>query len=143
MAIGVDAEILAALDAAVEEEGAILKLAASEIGGVQDSEGTWHEAAEKREGGPSVLFDAVAVLPSAEEADRLIKFPAAHDFIADAVSYRKFLAYVEPAVPLLKKAGVADSIDEGFVLLKGTKECAGFVTLCRKLRFWNRNAAER
>ena len=34
------------------------------VGGVEVSDGTWLEADEKLDGGPSVLFDAVALLPS-------------------------------------------------------------------------------
>ncbi len=140
---GVDAKVLAALAKALKKEGAMLKLVAPEVGGVQDSEGTFHAADEKLEGGPSVLFDAVALLPSPAGADQLATYPAARDFVADAVAHRKFIAYVEAAAPLLEKAGVADSVDDGFVLLKGGKDCATFVAECRKLRFWDRAGAER
>ncbi len=58
---GVDAKILAALAKAVKKEGAMLKLIAPEIGGISDSDGAMHPADEKLEGGPSVLFDAVAL----------------------------------------------------------------------------------
>ena len=60
---GVDAGILEALRNALKAEGAMLKLVAPEVGGVKDSAGAWHDADEKVEGGPSVLFDAVAILP--------------------------------------------------------------------------------
>ncbi len=72
----------------------MLKLVAPEVGGVKDSAGTWHDADEKLEGGPSVLFDAVAILPSKEGAALLAMLPAARDFIADATAHRKFIAYV-------------------------------------------------
>ena len=140
---GVDATILAALAKALDKEGALLKLVAPEVGGVEDSEGTLHVADEKLEGGPSVLFDAVAILPSEKGAALLTTFPAARDFVADAVAHRKFVAYVETAAPLLEKAGVGDVIDDGFVLLKAGKDCAPFVAECRKLRFWDRVGAER
>jgi catalase len=140
---GVDAEILAALGKALKKEGAMLKLIAPEVGGVEDSEGTLHVADEKLEGGPSVLFDAVAILPSAEGAAELATYPAARDFVADAVAHRKFIAYVEAAEPLLEKAGVNDAVDDGFVLLEAAKDCGTFVTECRKLRFWDRPGAER
>ncbi|MDR3619289.1 MAG: catalase [Paludisphaera borealis] len=134
---GVDAKILAALEKALKAEGAILKLVAPEVGGVEASDGAWHEAAEKIDGGPSVLFDAVAILPSTEGASRLATLPAARDFIADAIAHQKFIAYVESAGPLLEKAGVA-SLDDGFVALKSAKDCNEFVVRCRKLRFWDR-----
>ena len=138
---GVDAGVLAALGKALKAEGAMLKLIAPEVGGVKDSSGTWHDADEKLEGGPSVLFDAVAILPSQEGAALLITLPAARDFVADATAHRKFIAYTVAAAPLLEKAGAA--LDEGFVLLKKAADCAGFVATCRKIRFWDRAAAER
>jgi catalase len=138
---GVDAKILAALAKALKKEGAMLKLIAPEVGGIKDSDGTLHAADEKLEGGPSVLFDAVAILPSAEGAAELTTFPAARDFVADAVAHRKFIAYVETAAPLLEKA--TDASDAGFILLNGVKDCTTFVEECRKLRFWDRAGAER
>ena len=119
----------------------MLKLVAPEVGGVKDSAGTWHDADEKLEGGPSVLFDAVAILPSKEGAAKLAMLPAARDFVADAAAHRKFIAYAADAAPLLEKAGVA--LDEGFVPLNKAGDCDGFVAACRKLRFWDRAAAER
>ena len=138
---GVDAAVLAALGKALKAEGAMLKLVAPEVGGVKDSAGTWHDADEKLEGGPSVLFDAVAILPSKEGATLLTTLPAARDFIADATAHRKFIAYGAAAAPLLEKAGVA--LDEGFIPLNKAGDCDGFVATCRKLRFWDRAAAER
>ncbi len=138
---GVEATVLAALGKALKAEGAMLKLVAPEVGGVKDSAGAWHDADEKLEGGPSVLFDAVAILPSQEGATLLATLPAARDFIADATAHRKFIAYGTAAAPLLEKAGVA--LDEGFIRLKKAGDCDGFVAACRKLRFWDRAAAER
>ncbi len=139
---GVDAALLKALKKTLVKEGALLQLIAPEIGGVVDSEGTLHPADHKLEGGPSVLFDAVAILVSAAEAERLSTFPAARDFVADAFVHRKFIAYVEDAMPVLSAAGVEEKIDDGFVLL-GSKDCAAFVEKCRDLRFWDRDVVER
>ena len=133
---GVDSRILGALAKALKAEGAMLKLVAPEVGGVEASDGTWHEADEKIDGGPSVLFDAVAILPSKDGASSLAAVAAARDFIADATAHHKFIAYVEPALPLFEKVGA--ELDEGFVRLDKPKDCVEFVTLCRKLRFWER-----
>ena len=83
-----------------------------------------------------MLFDAVAILPSAEGASLLATLPAARDFIADAVAHHKFIAYVESAMPLFDKASA--TVDPGFVRLDKPKDCAEFVTRCRELRFWDR-----
>ena len=140
---GVDAKILAALQKAVKAEGAMLKLIAPEVGGVEDSDGVMHPADEKLEGGPSVLFDAVALLPSESGAAELANLPAARDFIADAVAHRKFVAYVEAALPLIEKAVGTDAVDDGFLLLEDAAASKEFITICRALRFWDRAGAER
>lgn len=140
---GVDAGVLAALRKAVKAEGAVLKLIAPEVGGVKDSGGVTHSADEKVEGGPSVLFDAVVVLPSKDGASVLAKLPAARDFVADAAAHRKFIGYASTATPLFEKAGVADAIDEGFIPLNKPADADTFIAACRKIRFWDRAAAER
>ncbi|HYH68707.1 MAG TPA: catalase [Urbifossiella sp.] len=138
---GVDAGVLAALRKALEAEGAALKLIAPHIGGVTDSAGTLHPADEKVDGGPSVLFDAVAVLVPAAGAEALAKLPPARDFVADAAAHFKYVGYSAAAAGLFEKAGVA--LDEGFVRLDDAGAAAGFVTTCRKLRFWDRGAAKK
>ena len=140
---GVDADILNALKKALKAEGAMLKLVAPEVGGVKASDGSFHEADEKIEGGPSVVFDAVAILPSKEGASQLAMRPAARDYVSDAFAHQKFIAHADSAMPLLEKAGVASSMDGGFIALKSPKDCEDFVTHCRKLRFWDRNIVDR
>ena len=140
---GVDAKLLAALTSALKAEGATLKLIAPEVGGVEASDGTWHPADEKLEGGPSVLFDAVAILPSADGVKTLAMLPAARDFVADAVAHRKFIGYSATAEALFAKAGIADAIDDGFVPLKTAADAKEFVATCRQLRYWDRANAER
>src|SRR6478735_2508126 len=51
---GTDAALLAALKAALTKEGALLKLVAPMVGGIEASDGTWIAADEKIDGGPSV-----------------------------------------------------------------------------------------
>jgi catalase len=63
--------------------------------------------------------------------------------VADAAAHRKFIGYAAAATPLFEKAGVADAIDEGFKPLNKADEVGAFVTACRKIRFWDRAAAER
>lgn len=138
---GVDAELIKGLRKAVEAEGAMLELVAPAVGGVEASDGTWLKADEKVDGGPSVTYDAVAVLPSSEGAGMLAKEPAARDFVSDAFAHLKFIAYVDAAKPLFEKAGVADDMDEGFVELKRGSDAAAFVETCRKLRLWKREPA--
>ncbi len=137
---GVDAKLLQSLQKSLKKEGALLKLVAPHIGGVEASDGSWHEADEKVDGGPSVMFDAVVLLPSAEGAAELAKMPPARDFVADAFAHQKFIGHTAEAQPLLEKAGVAGSLDGGFIALKQAKDCDQFVQACRQLRFWDRTA---
>ena len=63
---GVNRELLDALQKAVEAEGATLEIISPTVGGVEASDGKLVAGNQKIGGGPSVLYDAVAVLPSEE-----------------------------------------------------------------------------
>jgi catalase len=140
---GVDIAIVRALTMAVEREGALLEIVAPHVGGVEASDGSWIDAAQQLRGGPSVLYDAVALLPSADGVVDLVQEPTARDFVADAFAHCKFIGYVEAALPLFEKAGVADSRDDGCIALEGPEGCAAFIATCRQLRFWAREAVMR
>jgi catalase len=135
---GVDAKLLAALTKAVTDAGAVVKLVAPNVGGVKAADGSWIEANEKIDGGPSVVFDAVAVLLSDEGAQLLAKESTARDFVADAFAHMKFIAYTKAALPLLHKAGVGADLDGGCMELDKPSGAAPFIKACGKLRFWGR-----
>ena len=96
------------------------------------------KADHKFGGGPSVLFDAVAILTAADATEELLQNAAVGDFIRDAFGHLKFIGYTEAAMPLFKKAGIADALDEACVKLDGPESVGDFITACRKLRFWKR-----
>ncbi|MBV8360540.1 MAG: catalase, partial [Deltaproteobacteria bacterium] len=135
---GIDGGLIAALKSAAEKERATLELIAPTIAGIQTSDGSRIDAQQKLEGGPSVLYDAVVLLLSAEGAGMLVNQPAARDFIADAFAHAKFIAYTEAAKPLLTKVVGTDNLDEGFIEIRGSKDFFQFIQACRKLRFWER-----
>jgi catalase len=137
---GVDAGLLAALEEAVAAEGAMLELVAPTVGGVTASDGKRVPAKQKVNGGPSVLYDAVALLPSEQGAALLGREATAKDFVSDAFAHAKFIAYAEAARPLMQKAGVAEMMDEGFVALQSAADARRFVEICRQLRHWEREA---
>ena len=86
-----------------------------------------------------MLYDAVAILTSAEGADRLKTHPAALDFIGDAYAHRKFIAWAPDADALMTEAGVAPpKRDAGFVKLGAPSDAPAFLKTCRDLRFWAR-----
>ena len=82
-----------ALHKAAAAEGALVELVAPHIGGVVTSDGELLPAHQKIDGGPSVLYDAVALLASAEGAALLAADPTAKDFVTDAHAHAKFIAY--------------------------------------------------
>jgi catalase len=136
---GTDADLLAALQAAAKAEGAMLELVAPKVGGVTTSDGKTVPAKQKVNGGPSVLYDAVAVLPSAEGAALLAREATAKDFVNDAYAHAKFIGYAETAQPLFQKAGLTE-MDGGFVALRKPADAKAFLEACRGVRFWEREA---
>lgn len=138
---GCDGKLLEALRIAVEKEGAMVELVAPKVGGVVTADGTRLPAQYMIDGGPSVLFDAVALVLSKEGADMLAKEATARDFVADAFAHCKFIAFTPDSAPLFAKAGVAPDADEGLIPLEGTDSVAAFLESCRKLRLWAREAA--
>ena len=102
------------------------------------SDGELIPAHQKIDGGPSVLYDAVAILASADGAAKLAADPAAKDFVTDAHHHCKLIAYHPDAAPLLDAAGVLGEVDEGYVALENRSAATTFVERCRKLRHWDR-----
>ncbi|MDX1930581.1 MAG: catalase [Pirellulaceae bacterium] len=137
---GVDADILVGLVNALKQEKAAFKLIAPQVGGVQSSNGKMLAADEKIGGAPSVLYDAIAILPSKEGVASLSKDPAVREFVADALSHRKFIGYVPHAEGLLEKAGADSSNRSQLVLLDQLESAKSFVTQCRNLRSWPEEA---
>src|SRR6266566_3820793 len=116
---GADAALIAGLQAAAEQEGALVEFVAPAIGGVETSDGKRIEADQQIDGGPSVLYDAVVLLASAAGASRLAREPAARDFVTDAYAHYKFIGYTGDAAPLLDATGISELRDAGFIELSG------------------------
>ncbi len=137
---GVSAELVRALISEFDGADAMVEIIAPEVGGVKASDDSWIAGDEKIDGAPSVLYDAVAVLPSAKGVDALAKNPAAKDFVSDAFAHCKFIACTAEAEPLFHKAGIADDLDDGVFALKSRDDIAAFLKACGKLRHWERDA---
>ncbi|RFB94479.1 catalase HPII [Rhizobium leguminosarum bv. trifolii] len=133
-----DAAIFKALLAEITEQKATFEVIAPKIGGVTLSDGNWIEAHQMIDGGPSVLYDAVALLPSSAGSSDLLKEATARDFVSDAFVHCKFIGYVETALPLMQRAGISDSLDEGVIALKAAGDVAAFIKALGKLRVWGR-----
>ena len=130
---GADAGALSALRKAVTAAGADFKVVAATIGGVKAGDGSDVEADFQLAGGPSVLFDAVAVVVSDAGVGALMKEAAARNFVADAFAHLKVIGATSAARALLEQAGVQQ--DAGVVMLD-TPEA--FVDAAKKGRVWDR-----
>ncbi|GBR67592.1 catalase [Gluconobacter kanchanaburiensis] len=138
---GTDADLLAALMKATEAEGTVVELVAPAVGGVKTTDGRLVPAGQKIVGAPSVLYDAIILLPSAEGAKLLTGEATMRDFVADAFTHAKFIGYGTDAKPLLAKGGITpEDMDDGTVSLEAAGDIPNFITLCRNLRFWDREA---
>jgi catalase len=134
---GTDAVLLKSLQKALTKAGASWELIAPKIGGIVASDKSHIPADQKIDGGPSVLYDAVALLPSKAAMPDLLKESTARDFLADAFSHCKFIGYVAAAEPLFAKSGI-EAMDDGCIALSGDKDVADFVKELGALRLWDR-----
>ncbi|MBY0561021.1 MAG: catalase [Hyphomicrobium sp.] len=138
---GADAKTFKALVSAVEKAGGVCDLVVPKIAGITLSDGTEVAAKQKIDGGPSVLFDAVAVPTSEEGIGPLLKDAPSQDFVRDAFAHCKFIAFTPDAKPLLEMCGITDDVlDEGCIELTPANGAA-FVKACGKLRLWDREAS--
>jgi catalase len=135
---GADVVIFKSLLKAIEAEGALYEVIAPKIGGVTLSDGTTVAAKHKIDGGPSVLFDAVAVVVSAEGAALLSVDAAAKDFVTDAFAHCKYIGMSAEAEAIFEKAGIAEELDEACLPLGKPADAKVFVEACRNLRHWPR-----
>jgi len=138
MSDGADPAMFRALVKAVHEEGAVYEVVAPKIAGVTLSDGTTVAARHKIDGGPSVLFDAVAVLVSAEGANLLAKDATAKDFVSDALAHCKFIGIGAEARPIFEAAGIAEDLDEACLPLSKKEDASAFIQAARALRHWAR-----
>ncbi|WP_136163462.1 catalase [Sphingomonas flavalba] len=137
---GADAALFNALVAAIEEEKAIYEVIAPKIGGATLSDRSKVPADQKIDGGPSVLYDAVAVIASEGGAALLAGDATAKDFVTDAFAHCKFIGYSLETMPLFEKAGLAGDLDEACIELGAKGDAVSFIEACRALRFWDREA---
>jgi len=128
---GSDGAAVATLRKAIEGAGATVKIVAPKVGGAKLADGTLLPADGQLAGTPSINFDAVAVLLSAEGAAALTKEAAAIDFVRDAFGHLKALALDDGGQTLFAKAGleadagVVQATDaDAFVKLASTRQFA-------------------
>jgi len=135
---GADAAVYNALVKAVEKAGAVYEVVAARVGGVTLGDGTRVAAKQKIDGGPSVLYDAVAILVSEDGGLLLSTDATAQDFVRDAFGHGKFIALSPGAEPIFMKGGIAEDLDEACLKLGTAKDATAFVDAIAALRHWPR-----
>ncbi|UKE49934.1 catalase [Xanthomonas translucens] len=129
---GSDAATVKALQKAARDAGATVKIVAPKVGGAKLSDGKKLAADGQLAGTPSFVFDAVAVVLSAEAGKQLSKESAAVDFVSNAFAHLKAIAADAGAQPLLKAGNV---VKDAGVLDAGNGK--GFIEAA-KTRQWDR-----
>ncbi|MGI9360111.1 MAG: catalase HPII, partial [Parasphingorhabdus sp.] len=85
-----------------------------------------------------VLYDAVAILMSAQAAVELASDKPSKDFISDAFAHAKFIAYDSNTRSMLEGVVAGDILDDGCVELSSAQDAQDFIDSCSALRFWDR-----
>ena len=134
---GFDAETFNLLIQSLKEEGASHEVIAAQVGGAKNSKGEIVEADQVINGGPSVLYDAIALLTTNEGAKKLAEIPEAKDFVSDAYAHMKYIGFSDKAAPLIEATGLNGQLDDGWLDLNKIS-ASEFVSKIRNLRYWSR-----
>jgi catalase len=137
---GADSALLTELRDAAHKLGVTVELVAPTVGGVTANDGSAISADLKIDGGPSVLYDAVAVVADEDGAVTIADQPAARDFVTDAYAHCKFIGHTAAAASLFDATGLADKLDDGILALGNHGSVDTFFDACSQLRFWPREA---
>lgn len=143
IADGGNAELVEGLKTAVKNVGATYEIIAPHISGAKLSDGSIVPANQKIDGGQSVLYDAVAILMSAQAAVELASDKPSQDFISDAFAHAKFIAYDSNTRSMLEGVVAGDILDDGCVELSSAQDAQDFIDSCSALRFWDRMSVKK
>lgn len=133
---GVNDDLVAALEKTVKDADAMIEFVAMTVGGIETSTGRHIDAQQKIDGGPSVLYDAVAVLATKDGVAQLKDSHPAKCFAADAYAHAKCIGLAGEARDLFKAAGITN-VDDGMIDLE-SESADAFIKTCAELRFWDR-----
>lgn len=125
---GSDKAAIDQLRAQIEAAGGTAFTIAPKVGGVKLKGGKM-AADGQLAGSPSVLFDAVALILSKDQATKLSRDAAALGFVMDAYAHLKAIGHDKRAQPLLDRAGIEP--DEGIGTLDALPDLA-------IRRYWDR-----
>ncbi len=138
---GASSKMVGALIAGVKAAGASVEIVAPRLGGVKLDDGSALIGDFQLAGGPSVLFDTVAIVASEAGTSALLGEAAAVAWVHDAFQHLKVIAQTPEAQPLLDAAGVLP--DEGIVTLTSKAAAAGYLETAGGGRIWTREPSVR
>ncbi len=133
---GASSAVIGALFEAAAAAKASVKIVAPKLGGVTLDDGARLKADFQLAGGPSVLFDAVAIVASEDGVEALIAESAAVAWIHDAFAHLKVIGHSAEVTDLLDVAGVEE--DMGIVALAGETAAKSFLQTAGEGRIWDR-----
>lgn len=133
---GCDAEAVSRLQKMLNKDGAGSCLIGPKIGGVTALDGAVLPVQHTISGGPSVLFDAVAVFAGQSEGKRLAAESGAVDWMRDAFGHLKVIAVTSDAEPLVRAAGIAR--DAGVIPVEDFADLQAFIDRVSEGRIWER-----
>lgn len=140
MTDGADINLYNALVMAANGAGVKVEVVAPTTGYIKSGEKGEVKVNHAMEGGSSVLFDAIALLPGEEQIKELLDKQALKDFVSDAYHHNKFIAYADSAKSIFDALGLTKKMDAGFIPLSDKSGAQKFLEDCKKLRFWPRAA---
>lgn len=132
VAEGSEKSVIDDLMDALSTEGAVCKIVAPRVGEVMLDDQSFLKVHGQLAGTPSVMFDAVAIVLSADAAAKLCNEAAAVDFVRDAFGHLKAIAADAGAQALLDKAGIMK--DDGVVFVQNMDQFLA----AAKTRQWDR-----
>ena len=133
---GASSTLIGALIAGVEDAGASVKIVAPRLGGVKLDDGSALIGDFQLAGGPSVLFDTVAIVASDEGCSALLGEAAAVAWVHDAYQHLKVIGHSAQAQRLLDAAGV--NPDDGITPIAKPGDAKSFLASAGEGRIWAR-----
>ena len=138
---GASAEVIGALIKETTASEATIKIVCPRVGGVTLDDGSLLKGDFQLAGGPSVLFDTVAVVASEAGTTALLGEATAVAWVADAFSHLKVIAATVEAEPLLAAAGVI--ADAGVMSIGSAHDISAYIAAAGNGRIWPREASVR
>ena len=136
---GASAGLVESLRSAVTDAGGLVEVVAAKIGGARLDDDELLEADQKVDGAPSVLYDAVAIVPG-DSADTLAGLPAVQDFLTDAFAHGKVIGLGAGGDVLLEAVGQGAELDEACLEI-GEDDVDAFVARIAQPRKYDRTPA--